>query len=340
MIPSLYPIYNPRTRELTDGSSVAVCDYCKKKHKKNDPACLNHYKQLEGKYHGYYLCPSGFTSRVFYFSGELWVITGIIPFPRFQTQPEMDKAKRYPEVRSTRVAVDNMIKLFTKLEELRADVIQEGAKVLPQAFHELRKLNGAIVQHAEKQLKTEPDSPSLRSILSAAQLMRNNFDILEALSNIDSMKALPTDASINVFDLIYKTKCVLTEKANQKSMVINLTGVRAIIRGSQKSFPIVPAVFIENAIKYGRPHGAITINVAVVDNRVMIVVENATDHSIDPNSCFERGSRYVDNTVEGGGYGLFLAKEIVLAHRGSIRCEVAAGKVRMIVEVPLVKVIK
>jgi hypothetical protein len=110
---------------------------------------------------------------------------------------------------------------------------QSAAGVLPQAFHELRKLNGSILQHAEKELTTTSSS-GLQTIKSAAELMKNNFDILEALSNIDGMRALPRDATIDLFDLTYKTKKVLDERAAAKRMQISVNGVRAMVPGVRR----------------------------------------------------------------------------------------------------------
>jgi len=235
--------------------------------------------------------------------------------------------------------IDSIIQFFSRLEKAELDAIQVAAKVLPQAFHELRKLNGAVLQHAERELSKRGESPNLRSIVSAAELMRNNFDILEALSNIESMRALPSDSTINLYDLAYKVKKVLEERASERRMYINCSGVRPIIRGSQKSFPIVPAVLLENAIKYGVPDTTIYIEVSAAFQIATLTVSNQTHSYIDPEKCFERGARYATN-VEGGGFGLFLAREIVSCHRGTIRCESERGKVKMIVEVPLEKIVE
>lgn len=303
------------------------------------PECVQHYAALKSKPEGYYQCPFGFTTRSFYFRQQLWAITGIVAFPRFNTSNEREMAKQFPEVRVARNDIENIVGLFHDLELARADVIQEAAKVFPQAFHELRKLNGAILQHAERELKQE-STPGLQTIKSAAELMRNNFDILEALSNIDGMRALPADATINVYDLVYKTERVLQERAYAKRMQLSLTGVRAIIRGSQKSFPIVPAVLIENAIKYGKVGSTIIVNVSSMGATAILTVDNESDHPIDCLKCFERGSRYASGAAEGGGFGLFLAQQIVLSHKGKISCQASNGKVRMDVVLPLEKVIQ
>jgi K+-sensing histidine kinase KdpD len=269
----------------------------------------------------------------------MWVITGVVAFPRFGTNIEREMAKRYPDVKVAREDIDKIAKFLQELDALRADVIEKGAKVFPQAFHELRKLNGAVLQHAEKELQERGENSALITIRSAAELMKNNFDILEALSNIEGMKAIPTDATINLYDLVYKMKRIYQERANTKHMQITLSGVRAIIPGSQKSFPIVPAVLIENAIKYGNPDSTILVEVVAMEGRASLTVENATLYPIDTEECFKRGSRFAGGAAEGGGFGLFLAKEIVKAHRGEIKCEFKRGRVRMVVDLPLEKVV-
>lgn len=337
MIPSLFPMFNMTSRRLENGTVVKASSFCEKSiHSK--PECLKHYEAMKSRVEGYYQCPFGMTSRNLYYAGNLYIITGVVGFPRFGTDTEQSMAKRFPEIKVARETIEANVRAIRDIERVRAAAVQEASQVLPQAFHELRKLNGAILQHAEKEIGERGETPGLLTIRSAAELMRNNFDILEALSNIEGMKALPTDATINLFDLTYKTKRVLDQRANVRSMQIHLGGIRAIIPGNQKSFPIVPAVLLENAIKYGKPGKLIQAEVAVVNNKAILTVENETDSFIDPVRCFEKGVRFSD-AVEGGGFGLFLAREIVVSHNGTIRCEPSRGKVRMVVELPLVDVI-
>lgn len=337
MIPSPFPVFSVATKNLIDGNMISACRFCKKA-VLNKPECLAHYEKLSHSPTGYYQCPFGFTSRSFFFTGKMWIITGIVAFPRFDTANEREMAKRFPEIRVSRSGIDDIVKYFASLDILRADVIAKAAKVFPQAFHELRKLNGAILQHAEKEIRIHGETPVLQTIKSAAELMRNNFDILEALSNIEGMRAIPADSTISVMDLFYKTKRVYLERANAKGIQVVLFGPKAIIRGSQKSFPIVPAVLIENAIKYGKPNSHITVNITTTAQNVAITVENESAYPMDEKKCFDRGSRFASDAAEGGGFGLFLAKEIVLAHKGQITCHTNGKHVRMLVELPLEKI--
>jgi signal transduction histidine kinase len=337
MAPSLFPIFDTKSKKLCDGLAVPASDFCKKAIVERSE-CSEHYRSLEARKEGYYQCPFGFTSRNFFSDGQFWVATGVVAFPRFGTDDERRMAKQFPANKCSREAVEAGIKFIYELEKYRADAVGEAAKVLPQAFHELRKLNGAVLQHAEREIAERGETRSLLSIKSAAELMRNNFDILEALSNIEGMRALPSDSTINVFDLLFKVKRVLQEKATSRGINIAVTGVRAIIRGSQKSFPIVPAVLLENAIKYGTANRPIRAEVSTKPDKAILTVENESQAYIDPDRCFERGARF-SAEVEGGGFGLFLAREIVVSHHGTIRCETANGIVRMVVELPLITVI-
>lgn len=337
MIPSPFPLYDFSKKTLTDGISIAVSSYCKNSINSN-AMCAKHYATIEAKEAGYFQCPFGFTTRTFNFGKQNWAVTGVIAFPRFDTTNERQMAKRFPEIKTSRNEIEKSIEFLKQVDTFRADAIEDASKVLPQAFHELRKLNGAVLQHSEKEIADRGESRNLLSIKSAAELMRNNFDILEALSNIEGIKLLPNDSTINIFDLVFKMKRVYQEKAADKNMSINVSGVRAISSGSQKSFPIVPAVLLENAIKYGKPNTVIRADISARNGRAFLTIENQTEHKIDVNKCFDRGARYASD-VEGGGFGLFLAKEVVNCHGGTIRCEATAGSVKMIVDLPLSTII-
>jgi len=337
VLPSLLPICDPTSLELSDGLEIPASDFCRRELAKRRE-CAEHYASLLRKNEGYYQCPFGFTSRSVVVSGKMWAITGIVAFPRFGTDAERKRAKDYPKTRCSRETLESQVRFFREADRYRTEAIAESAAVLPQQFHELRKLNAAVLQHSEREIRDQGERRSLVSIHSAAELMRNNFDILEALSNPEVMQAIPMDGTINVFDLLFKLKRVYQERATERGMVVSVEGVRAIIRGSQKSFPIIPQVLIENAIKYGTKNQVIRARVETSEDEAVLIVENTADSYIDTERCFEKGMRYSDK-VEGGGFGLFIAREIVTAHGGVIRCEKAGGVVRMIVSVPLITVI-
>ena len=193
MIPSLFPVFEIAAKKLHDGTLVSACGFCKKAIQ-NKHECAEYYQRVQLQPAGYYQCPFGFTSRSFYFQGQMWIVTGLVAFPRFDTDNEREMAKRYPDVRAARADIEKIVNFHTELDGLRADVIEKAAKVFPQAFHELRKLNAAVLQHAEKEIRDNGGSGALQTIQSAAELMRNNFDIRRpgAASRHSTIMAAPT----------------------------------------------------------------------------------------------------------------------------------------------------
>lgn len=336
--PSSLPLTDANALRTYDGLEVPSPEFCKQGIKGKEE-CKKHYQASSSRDGSFRQCPFGFTTRAFVYSGKTWFVSGVVAHPRFDTANERALGKKYPESRVSRQSVQAVATIAAEIEKSRADAVAEGAKVLPQAFHELRKLNGTIIQHAERAIGIYGDERSLLSIKGAAELMRNNFDILEALSNIEGMRSLPLDGTVNLYDLAFKMKRIYQDRAAAREISIFVDGVRAVVKGSQKSFPLVPAVLLENAIKYGTSPGHIRVDVEINGQRAQLVVKNESEYPIDPKRCFDRGARFADG-VEGGGFGLFLAKEVVEAHRGTITCEATNGTVRMTVELPLTTVVR
>jgi hypothetical protein len=91
-----------------------------------------------------------------------------VAFPRFDTDKEREMAKRYPEIRVPRDYIEQHLQFFKEIELHRVEIIQAAASVLPQAFHELRKLNGAILQQAEPPVPISLRQPPGAKLLSRA----------------------------------------------------------------------------------------------------------------------------------------------------------------------------
>lgn len=225
-----------------------------------------------------------------------------------------------------------MIGMDVELQRLS----EEARRRLPQALHELRKLNAIVKQGAEK-LVSKFQSEDAEQVAGAAQLMSNVFGALEVLTNMEDLVVSIEEKLefIHVFDLAYKAKKIYQVRAALKPMSINVEGDdRVGILGSKKYFPLVVQTLLDNAIKYGRKGTTIKVRVIREGESCRIAVENQTDQLFDPSKCFEKGVRFADSTVEGDGLGLYLAREVVRAHKGRIWAECNAGLARLVVSLP------
>lgn len=215
------------------------------------------------------------------------------------------------------------------------EALDNARKNLPQALHELRKLNKIVKDAVDNRLGLEPADNDLRAIEGAAQIMSNIFEVVEALANIEALTLLKMDEHIALFDLAFKAKKIYQVRAKLKPIHIQVEGdERAAISGSKKSFPIVLTVLLENAIKYGIRDSGIYIRVGRGAVSSTLSVSNKSASVIDPATCFSKGVRFGADDSDGSGLGLFLAKKVVEAHKGVITCTQEGGGVTMIVEIP------
>lgn len=332
--PSLLPVYYQATGVLEDGASVKASSFCRDRLSSGDVACAKHYASLTAS-SGFRACPHGFTSLPLKFRGELVVVTGVVATPRFNTTKERERAKKYPDIRVSRDSMLATAHFFKEVESALAGLEEEARKRLPQALHELRKLNAIVKASAEKLSEQDAQSQEIRDLAGAAELMSNIFEVVEALANVDGLKQLKRDEYIAAYDLAFKAKKIYQVRARLKPIHISVNGDHEVgILGSKKTFPIVLTVLLENAIKYGRRDSTINIEVRRDGLDCVLEVSNRTDYVIDPASCFDRGVRFGDGSSEGSGLGLYLAREVVASHGGNIRCEISGDLVTMRVAVP------
>lgn len=338
MIASPFPHIGlgPRT-PLVNGRIFVAHPFCIRNHA-TDERCIKHYQALEKAETGPVTCPLGFESQVFRFGGKKCALTSLVVVERTGPLEAFGEAAGHEVAATTLDGVRDYLDYLAELEALRTQAVEEGAEILPLALHELRKLNAEVLHNAEKEIGKMGGTDGLLAIKGASALMRNNFDILEAMANMELMRAIPHDGEVNLFDEVFGTAEIFRERAKAKQGWILVSGSRAVVRGSQKSLPIVPSVLIENALKYGREAHAIVAKINAGGGKAVLTVENKTDYFMDVKRCFDKGTRFAADHAEGAGFGLHLAKEIVLAHKGTIRADRKGDTLTMIVELPLLRI--
>lgn len=304
-----------------DGGILPLSNYCVKKFG-SDTKCREHYQSLVSKPDGCYQCPYGLASHKFALLGRPFAITGFISFPRLGGEHEAARAKEMPAYKTSLQIVKETVTFFEKTHQIARTAFEEQLKKYPLAFHELRKLNGAIKQRAEKLLVDFGENEEARTIHSSAELMSNNLDLLEIMAAREDLIDLPLNSTINLLDLAYKCKKVYQQRAEERNLLLWVDGneKRPIIQGNRKTFPALLTVLVENAIKYSREKTRISITAVMSAKTVRLSVHNISDIGIDTQKCFEKGFRSSSN-IEGSGLGLFIAQLVAAQHKSKIVCE-------------------
>lgn len=91
------------------------------------------------------------------------------------------------------------------------------------------------------------------------------------------------------------------------------------LRGDQNRLVQVISNLISNAIKFTEDKGAITIDVgADFDPNILTIKIIDTGRGIDPDIYPKLFSKFPTKSDHGTGLGLYLCKNLVVAHGGSI----------------------
>jgi signal transduction histidine kinase len=234
-------------------------------------------------------------------------------------------AKRNIQLRYPVASLERTSRALREAETAAIDLEQEFIEKHSMALHEIRKLNRTVKQTAERMcLKQRPHDPDaadtqLVQIWKSAELMSVQFDIIELLAN-QTLTDLPLNTPVEVYRIF--DKCVRIYRGANESRRITLkaaSGYSPRIQACDKTFPMIPTVLIENAIRYSLPDSDITIEIQRAKGHCVITASNLTSINDRLNdSIFQRGVRAsIDG--EGSGHGLFLAKLVTEQHLGTIR---------------------
>lgn len=310
-------------------------DSCHERLSRRDPSCIAHYDSIRNADARFHQCPSGYTSLSAPFGQSPAIVTAVVASPRFGSKPEAVEAKKNPMNRVLRDGMKAVAGYHEAVAMQMEEALQDARKNLPQALHELRKLNKIVKDAVDNRLTADPVDNDLRAIEGAAQIMSNIFEVVEALANIEALTLLKMDEHIALFDLAFKAKKIYQVRAKLKPIHIQVEGdEKAAIAGSKKSFPIVLTVLLENAIKYGVRDSGIYIRVERGAVFSTLSISNKSAGVIDPVDCFSKGVRFGMDDSDGSGLGLYLAKKVVEAHKGVIKCAQTGDTVTMVVEIP------
>jgi len=119
--------------------------------------------------------------------------------------------------------------------------------------------------------------------------------------------------------------------AQGREVQVSLTACEELsVRGDRHRLRQLLLNLTDNAIKYNRPNGSVTVALRQASDYGELAISN-TGPGIPPELLprvfdrFFRGDASHGSAIEGSGLGLSIAQWIVHAHRGTIRIESEAG---------------
>ena len=163
----------------------------------------------------------------------------------------------------------------------------------------------------------------------AARLVSLIDDIIR-LSQLDEGGDMPKETA-DLYEIAEEEVSRLRDEAEKKNVKLNLTGEVAIVNGVSRLLHEIVFNLCDNAIKYNRDGGSVSVDVKASDDGAVLTVSD-TGIGIAPEDrqrVFERFYR-VDKSrskeVGGTGLGLSIVKHAVMDMGGSINLESTFGE--------------
>ncbi|MCI6653489.1 MAG: ATP-binding protein [Ruminococcus sp.] len=155
-------------------------------------------------------------------------------------------------------------------------------------------------------------------------------DIIK-LSKLDDKSIVMETKEVDLFKIAKDVEDTLDPIASSNNVTLKLYGEKTMLKGVPTILSEIVYNLVDNAVKYNRAGGSVTVTVAPVDGKATLIVED-TGIGIskeDKSRVFERFYR-VDKShskeIGGTGLGLSIVKHGVEYHKGTLSVESELGK--------------
>ncbi len=194
------------------------------------------------------------------------------------------------------------------------------------ASHELRTPVAVIRAYAETLLKepelTQEQKESLQTILTECLRMQKIIGQLLTLTRGQEQRYPVCMESIRLYDVMESVAETMREPLQEKAMRLSLSLPKDLeLRADQSLLTQMLLNLVENAIKYGKPKGTISLG-AEQNNQATVITVKDDGVGIPQEALphiFDRFYRVDDSRDRNGtGLGLAIVQWIVAVHGGAI----------------------
>lgn len=202
------------------------------------------------------------------------------------------------------------------------------SRFISDAAHQLKTPMAVLETQFELALR-EQDPARMRASLQTVhaglqRLSRVVKQILSLARNEPEAARQVTLARLDLNALALEVSSNWVPEALKKHIDLGFEGDEApvIVRGDAMRLRELCDNLIDNAIRYSRDGGRVTVRVAATPAPVLAVSDDSPSIPVhERERVFERFHRLLGNTAEGSGLGLAIVKEIAHLHGAGIQLE-------------------
>lgn len=202
------------------------------------------------------------------------------------------------------------------------------------AAHELRTPLAVLQTNLEVfQKKKEPQPEEYRQLFSMIQEQTARLShLVGTLLDMTNLKSVPRADQVSLAELTDEVFCDLDPVAEKAGIALNFNSENmpdsnfrdCTVTGSYVLLYRAVYNLVENAIKYNRPGGAVTVTIQQEDSHALILVQD-TGIGISPENQekifhpFFRVDKSRSRAMGGAGLGLALVDAIAREHDGQVK---------------------
>lgn len=253
----------------------------------------------------------------------------------FGTRVDFDKiVSRVPSFLELSTVFNKLSEELKNTEMLRSDFINNFSHefktpiVSIAGFAKLLK-KGNLTEEQRKQYLDAIEEESLRLSYMATNVLH--------LTKIENQTILTDLTTYNVSEQLRSCILILEPKWAKKEIEFQLDLNEYTISANEELLKQVWINLIDNAIKFSKPEGAITVKASDITDYIFVSITNYGTE-IEPNAKSKIFNKFyqsdLSHSTEGNGIGLAVVKKIVDLHKGTVTVTSENQSVTFTVTIP------
>ncbi|HLG62030.1 MAG TPA: ATP-binding protein [Ktedonosporobacter sp.] len=210
-------------------------------------------------------------------------------------------------------------------------------RFIADAAHELRTPLTLLRADAEvllrhRNLLAADDATLLEDIVAETSHMTTLANNMLTLARLDSRPSHQEHEVVNLTEIVRAAMRRIQALADQKNIALQENADESIVViGDPTLLEQAILALLDNAIKYNRQGGSVTLRTMVKENQVLLEVQDtgvgiAVEHLPHLGERFYRVDKARSREVGGTGLGLSIAQRIVAAHGGRLSLSSTLGQ--------------
>ena len=272
-------------------------------------------------------------------TGATWLMAGHVLKPLKELSSAIEEIggndlSNRVEIQGRQDEIGRLARSFNHMMDKVSASFERQKRFSASAAHELKTPLATILVNLEVlelDGKTSPDR--MEKVLTIVKANTERMiRLVEDLMRLTSDKDHEMEEEVELSEVFAITLYELSPLIRKKDLTVSIENTPDIsLTGSRVMLYRVMSNLLENAAKYNREHGSISIATGRDDNGVTVKIEDtgigipeeALPHIFEP---FYRVDQSRSRAVGGAGLGLPLVKDIVEKHGGEVTVKSAAGE--------------